>query len=169
MEDMESKAVQTSPVDDNSSVIEDFWSTTPPRSVIGSPVTVADVGTGPLRAHPDWPPMAARVSAGERGAWSTVAPQTPGRGGTSRGFTADGNEDDTHPGMLLTPPRSSQPHIVSGAGAGPSTSQRGRALLQEMLASPTASKGKGPEFLNSASRIQQWQLMQDDPVRIHMC
>ncbi|EIW63367.1 uncharacterized protein TRAVEDRAFT_43662 [Trametes versicolor FP-101664 SS1] len=163
MEDMESKAVQTSPVDDESSVIEDFWSTTPPRSVIGSPVTVADIGAGPSRIHPDWSPRVPRASAAERGAWSPVAPQTPGREGTSRTFTPGGNDDDAHPGMLLTPPGSSQPHIVSGAGAGPSASQRGRALLQEMLASPTASKGKGPELLDSASRIQQWQSLQDDP------
>lgn len=166
MDDMESKAVQTSPIDDDSSVIEDFWSTTPPRSVIGPPVTVADFGAGPSHAHPDWSSRVPRTSAAEHGAWSPVAPQTPGRGGTSRTYTPGGNDDDTHPGMLLTPPGSSQPHIVSGPGAGPSTSQRGRTLLQEMLASPTASKGKGPELLKPASRIQQWQLLQDDPVRI---
>ncbi|KAI0374096.1 hypothetical protein BV20DRAFT_601484 [Pilatotrama ljubarskyi] len=162
MEDMESKAVQTSPVDDEDSIIEDFWSLSPPRSVIGSPVAVADVGAGTSRKPQDRPPTMPQRSAAEPTAWSSGPPHTPGRGGSSREFTPGVNEGRSNPSMLLTPPGSSQPQHGSEAGAGRSTTQRGRALLQEMLASPTASKGRGPELSASASTSQRWQMLQDD-------
>ncbi|KAI0358376.1 hypothetical protein OH77DRAFT_1176273 [Trametes cingulata] len=163
MEDMESKAVQTSPVDDEDSIIEEFWSLSPPRSVIGSPVTVADVGTGPSRKPQDQPPAVPQRSAAEPAAWSAGPPHTPGQGRTSRELTPGVNEGMSNPSMLLTPPGSSQPQYGSEAGAGPSTTQRGRALLQEMLATPTTSKGRGPELSASASTSQRWQILQDDP------
>ncbi|KAI0645635.1 hypothetical protein C8Q79DRAFT_911610 [Trametes meyenii] len=159
MEDMESKAIQTSPIDDESSIIEDFWSRSPPRSALGSPVLVADLGIGSSRAS-QYRQMP-QASGVDNATWSPAPPQTPGRGGLSRASAPGGNGGDVPPGMLLTPPGSSQPQSSLRAGAGPSTPQRGRALLEEMLASPSASKGKGPAHASLSQ--QQWQPLRDDP------
>ncbi|KAI0675250.1 hypothetical protein C8Q78DRAFT_530281 [Trametes maxima] len=155
MEDMESKAVQTSPVDDESSIMEDFWSASPARSVLGSPVLVADTGIGSSRASQHPPALGV-----EHTAWSPASPRTPGRAGLPRASAPGGSGSDDPPGMLLTPPGSSQPPNGLGTRAGPSVPQRGTTLLQEMLASPSAAKGKGPAHAPSQ---QQWQPLQDDP------
>ncbi|KAI8993075.1 hypothetical protein BD414DRAFT_483226 [Trametes punicea] len=159
MEDMESKAVQTSPIHDDSSMLEeDFWSTPPPHSAVGSLA-----GTSLSRTGQHQYPQVTHASGAERAAWSPTPPQTPGRGVPSRVFTAGENEDDHDPSMLPTPPRSSQLEHGSGARAGPLTTLRGRTLLQEMLASPTASKGNRPDSSASNTGSQDWQTLQDDP------
>ncbi|OSD06813.1 hypothetical protein PYCCODRAFT_1474235 [Trametes coccinea BRFM310] len=162
MEDMESRAVQTSPIDDDGSMFEDeFWSS-PPRSVIGLSAPIPEVGTGSSRegGHrvPDVPP----ASAADRSD-SSMAPQTPGRSAPSRVFSPGGNESERNPSMLLTPPPSSQPLYGFGTGAGPSAAQRGRAHLLDVQDSPTASKGKRPERSDSSGGSQSWRMLQHDP------
>ncbi|KAI0630300.1 hypothetical protein C8Q77DRAFT_253363 [Trametes polyzona] len=164
MEEMESRAVQTSPIDDEGSSFEGVWRSTPPLRPLGSPAPTADVGASPYVGHSERPLEMPHLGSGaESRGWSPAPPHTPGRGGSSRIFAHGGNSGESHPSMLLTPPGSSQPHHGSAAGAGPSTTQRGRGLLQEMLASPTAAKGKGLERSEPVGARQHWQMVQDDP------
>ncbi|KAI0823754.1 hypothetical protein BC628DRAFT_505811 [Trametes gibbosa] len=150
MSELESEAGRVSPVDNDNSGIEESFSPSPIAS---------------SQTHPRQIPGIPQASAAEHVIWSPAlpSPQTPGRGHLSRTFASGGKEGQSNPSMLLTPPGSSQPRDVSAAGAGPSTSQRGRTLLQDMLQSPTASMGKGSDPLNSASAVQRWQKLQDDP------
>ncbi|KAH9858780.1 hypothetical protein C2E23DRAFT_19400 [Lenzites betulinus] len=164
MEDMESRAVRASSAEDDGSVIEEFSTPSPTRSAIGSQVSAtAEEGAGLSRAYPHRMPAMPQASEAERIAWSSIPPQTPGRGGSSGTYAPGEKEGESNPSMLLTPPGSSQPRRLSEAGAGPSTLQRGRSLLQEMLLSPTASMDSGPGSSNSASTNQRWQMVQDDP------
>ncbi|RDX55051.1 hypothetical protein OH76DRAFT_1415108 [Lentinus brumalis] len=158
-DDLEDKAIQTDPVDDEESVIEDFWSAPPSHSVVGSPVAypsspggLADFGPG--TSHED----IYRVPEAEPGreSWLPALLQTPGRGRTARVSTSGGNEG----GMLLTPPGTSQRDNDSAY-------QRGRHPRQQSPSlSPSLTKGKGREVPRSASAStsrSQWQMIQDDP------
>ena len=65
--------------------------------------------------------------------------------------------------MLLTPPSTSQRHYES-------TSQRGRQPRQESPSpSPSPTKGKGRASDSASTSRSQWQIIQDDPVRVQCC
>ncbi|KAI0775664.1 hypothetical protein BD413DRAFT_281432 [Trametes elegans] len=163
-EDMESIAVQPSLIDDDESTMEDFWSMPPSFSDIGSPDPTANVGAGPSSRPYQSQGMSSQASEPERRPRTPAPPQTPGRTPSSHAFAPGGNRSGSVPSMLLTPPGSSQPRYGSETGgAGPSTPQRGRALLQEVLTSPTASKGNATEPARPAHANQRWQLLPDDP------
>ncbi|RPD74241.1 hypothetical protein L226DRAFT_86772 [Lentinus tigrinus ALCF2SS1-7] len=158
-DDLEDKAIQTDPVDDEESIIEEFWNTPPAHSVIGSPVAypsspgkLGDFGTG--TSHEEM----SRVPKAEsgRGSWLPAPRQTQGRGRTPRVSTPGGNEG----GMLLTPPGTSQRDYESAG-------QWGRYPRQQSPSpSPSPTKGKGRELPRSESAStsrSQWQMIQDDP------
>ncbi|KAI0744058.1 hypothetical protein C8Q80DRAFT_876535 [Daedaleopsis nitida] len=166
LEELEDKAVQTDPCDDEESVMQNFFESPPPRSLMGSPVVYAgavgyvhaDGGSGSSRSS------LFRVPDEERGrGWWMPAPPplTPGRGQHMRVSTPGGNEG----GVLPTPPGTSQTD-------GQSASQIGRpASLQHGVAhspspSPTRTKGKGrelPRSVSSSTSSPQWQMVPDDP------
>ncbi|KAH9892527.1 hypothetical protein C8Q73DRAFT_61605 [Cubamyces lactineus] len=157
MEELESKAVQSLLDDDTSNIYEDYESASMTSSAIGTSLAAAGGRAGPSRAPQYRMPEGPQGSGAERTAWSPAPPQTPGRDGPPRIFAPGGNEGAHNPIMLPTPPTSSQTQYGSGAGAGPSTTQRGRSFYQDVQASPTPSKG------SSADRSQHWQMVQDDP------
>ncbi|KAI0328641.1 hypothetical protein GY45DRAFT_1254552 [Cubamyces sp. BRFM 1775] len=163
MEDLESKAVQPVLDDDTSSIYEDCESASLASSAIGSSLAATGGGTGPPRAPQYRMPEGPQDSGAERTAWSPAPPHTPGRDGPSRVFAPGGNEGARNPSMLPTPPSTSQTQYGSGAGAGPSTTQRGRAFFRDAQASPTPSQGGALEHSASADRSQHWQMVQDDP------
>ncbi|CDO75350.1 hypothetical protein BN946_scf184966.g18 [Trametes cinnabarina] len=162
MEEMESRAVQTSPIDHDSSMLEDDLWGSPSRSAISSSAPVPQVSIGSSREHGRDVPDGEHVSGADRTDWS-LGPHTPGRSGPSRVFSPDGNEGERNPSMLLTPPPSSQPLYCSGTGAGLSTMQKARAHLHHMQASPTAFKGKRPDPSDASGDSQSWQMLQYDP------
>ncbi|KAI9060245.1 hypothetical protein FKP32DRAFT_1679192 [Trametes sanguinea] len=162
MEDMESRAVQTSPFDDDSSMFEDALWSSPSPSAIGSSAPIPEVGTGSSREGGHRVPGVPPASAADRSDWS-MPPQTPGRSAPSRVFSPGGSESEHNPSMLLTPPPSSHPLYGSGTGAGPSPAQRGRVHLLEVQESPTASKGKRPERSDFSGGSQKWRMLQHDP------
>ncbi|KAJ8496519.1 hypothetical protein ONZ51_g1065 [Trametes cubensis] len=163
MEELESKAVQ-SLLDNTGSTYEDCESASIASGAIGTSLAAAGGGTGPLCAPQSRIPEGPQGSGAERTAWSPAPPQTPGRDGPPRVFAPGGNEGAHNPSMLLTPPSTrSQTQFGSGAGAGPSTTQRGRSFFRAAQASPTPSKGSALEHSASADRSQHWQMVQDDP------
>ncbi|TBU33849.1 hypothetical protein BD311DRAFT_774322 [Dichomitus squalens] len=159
--EVEDKAIQTDPVEDDEegsdeySVIDDFWSSPPPHSVIGFPVSSipftlpatgmevdndADLGS----AVPDSAHLQGSERAPERVSWASPAPfppQTPssGRAGSLRPHAFGGNVSEADSGghgtsMLLTPPGSSHfdRHSTQG-NVSPSTSRRGPGSVDSPL------------------------------------
>ena len=166
MEELESKAVQ-SLLDNTGSTYEDCESASIASGAIGTSLAAAGGRAGPSRAPQYRMPEGPQGSGAERTAWSPAPPQTPGRDGPPRVFAPGGNEGAHNPSMLLTPPSTrSQTQYGSGAGAGPSTTQRERSFFRAAQASPTPSKGSALEHSASADRSQHWQMVQDDPVRM---
>ena len=168
LDDLEDKAIQTDPYDDEESIIEDFFQSAP-ASALGSPVVYAtalssasaDVGSGSSR------PSMSRMpdSEPERGSWLPAPPPlTPGRGRSMRTSTPGGNEG----GMLLTPPGTSQTGYRSASEHGRFGGRHGAPQSP----SPSPAKGKGREMPRSPSwgmGSPQWQMIQDDPVRVQCC
>lgn len=158
-DDLEDKAIQTDPIDDEETIIDEFWIAPPSQNIIGSlvaypssPSRLADFGPG--TSHEDM----SREPEAESGheSWLPAPRHSPGRGRTPRVFTPGGNEG----GMLLTPPGTSQRHYESA-------SQRGRQPRQESPSpSPSPTKGKGRASDSASTSRSQWQIIQDDPVRV---
>ncbi|KAI0780106.1 hypothetical protein C8Q74DRAFT_1367885 [Fomes fomentarius] len=175
LEDMEDKAIQTDPCDDEESVIADFLNSSPTASVLGLPVVYptslgsrsasARIGSGPSRAS------VSRMPDSEHGSesWMPASPGpllTPERGRSTRARMSGGNVGG---GMLLTPPGTSQtdwqPAIQDEHG--PYSRQYGADAAAPQ--SPTLrTKGKGRELPRCASAStslsggSQWQMVQDD-------
>lgn len=183
LEDMEDKAIQTDPCDDEESILADFLNPSPTASVLGLPVVYptslgcrsasARIGSGPSRAS------VSRVPDSEHGSesWMPASPGpllTPERGRSTRARTSGGNVGG---GMLLTPPGTSQTdwQPASQVGHGPYSRQYGADAAAPQ--SPTLrTKGKGRELPRCASAStslsggSQWQMVQDDDlVRVQCC
>ena len=169
-EDMEDKAIQTDPYDDDE-IEEDFWRS-PPHSAIRTPVLVSsslpvdvmdiDFGTGRLPA-PEFPEPDEELGRGTSWA-SAPMPSTPARAVSTNTRVPGGTSGGGVQSMLLTPPGSSHTQFKP-------TSDRGRSLshsVREPSPSPSPQKGKGREMARTlpSAKASQWQMIQDDPVRI---